>query len=262
MLKLVKPGTRVLFTFHTEPETAWQGLRMMAVIALLRFCDGVGFVSEALKRALDLPGSIPQAVVLGAPERQPARPVHVKHKPRRNDVLFVGPLAWPKKVAGVLLLLEAFAELSRTSLGWRVVVIGDGPLRSLIEDKVVDLGLQEAVELAGPRQDILSEIEAVELYAQISLQEGLPLSLLNAMAAGTPVIATRVGGMPEVIAHGKTGYLVEPTKTSVVDGLTALIQDGDLRRRLGAAARAWITTELTWEKVARRHLDLLSGGTV
>ena len=145
ILKLVRPETRVLFTFHTAPETMRQGLGMKATIALLLMCDGVGFVSEALKSSVSLRCSIPQAVVLGAPERQPVGLVEVVNKPRRKVVLFVGPLTWPKKVAGVLMLLDAFATISNKFLGWRVLIIGDGPLRKLVEDKAVELGLQNLV---------------------------------------------------------------------------------------------------------------------
>ena len=260
VMKLLRPGTRVLFTFHTEPQESRRGFSRVAMAVLLHFCDGVAFVSQSLKDLVDLPESIPQAVVHAAPERK-TRLIHDSAvRERRLAVLFVGPLVWPKKVAGVLMLLDAFASISTSFPDWRLVIVGDGPLRPRVQEKVSELGLGNVVDMTGSLDDATQEIGTVEVYAQISLQEGLPLSLLNAMALETPIVATAIGGIPEVIVHERTGYLVEPRKEAVVEGLSKLMRDPMLRKALAAEAKKWVATELTWERVAMEHLRLVSRG--
>src|SRR2546421_798472 len=259
IVKLLRPSARVLFTFHTEPASEGGVVRSALLRALLNFCDGVAFVSRALRNSMNLPGSIPQGVVYAAAEQHRPSP-RSSEDGRRPEIVFVGPLVWPRKVAGVLLLLDAFAMITSAFREWRLIIIGDGPLIAQVSEKVIRLGLTRVVELTGLLADATSEIAAAGLYAQISFQEGLPLSVLNAMAAGTPVIATAVGGMPEVIASGQTGLLVEASKEAVAGGLATLMSSREFRHRLGTAAQDWVRTELSWEKVASRHLQLVSKG--
>src|SRR5687768_8498375 len=110
-----------------------------------------------------------------------------------------------QKAHGVL--LDAVA--SRPELaGLHVLVIGEGELRGSLERRCEQLGLAERVHFAGARRDLGNVLAAVDLFVMPSLWEGLPLSLVLAMGAGLPVIASRVAGIPEVVRHGETGLLV------------------------------------------------------
>jgi glycosyltransferase involved in cell wall biosynthesis len=174
-------------------------------------------------------------------------------------IVFVGPLAWSRKVAGLLLLLDAFSELTSSFPDWHLAILGDGPLRSAVETRVRELGLDDKVVVKGFVDSVFDEIDQAEIYAQISLQEGLPLSLLNAMAIGTAVLATSVGAIPEVIQHERTGYLVEPKREAVGAGLHRLMLDAGLRNTIARAAQTYVLRELSWDRVAEHHLRLAEG---
>src|SRR5206468_11016146 len=93
--------------------------------------------------------------------------------------------------------------------GARFLVVGDGEERKRLEEQATRLGLRQAVVFLGARDDVPRLLAAADVYVHPSLFEALPTSLLEAMATGLPVVATRVGGVPEIVAHGRTGLLVE-----------------------------------------------------
>ncbi len=257
VLRKLRPRTRLVFTFHTMPMSNGAGLGYRMLRAMLRSCDAVTFVSAQLKEAINLRPSVRQAVVYPAPERAASR-FHAGIRLQKNpEVVFAGPLTWPAKVMGVSRLLRAFAAVSSQYEQWRLVIVGDGPLRPHLEREAAELGLVDRVSFLGFIDSVLDEIAGADVYAQVSLQEGLPLSLLNAMALGKPILATDVGGMPEVVTDRVTGLLVSPSTDAIASGLAELLGDDTLRRRLGDTAREWISNELTWEKVAARHLELV-----
>jgi len=252
--KLLNPSAHLLFTFHTPPDSTSNGAIDSLVRSLLRFSDGVVFVSREMRDLAHLPPSIRQAVILAAPERLAVSQGMDHQWVKRPNIVFVGPLVWPQKVAGVLLLVDAFAEISRSFPDWRLIIIGDGPLRPSVESRVGQLRLSGRVVLKGFVESVFDEIGSAEIYAHISLQEGLPLALLDAMVIGTAVIATPVGGIPEVIRHVQTGFLVEPNNDSLVAGLGRLMRDWKLRETLAAAAKEYGSKHLSWDKVAEQHL--------
>ena len=91
------------------------------------------------------------------------------------------------------------------------------------------------------------------------LAPAVSAALLNAMALGKPVLATSVGGMAEIVEDGVTGRLVLPSTDAIASGLEELIADASLRDRLGKAAREWVTSHLTWDDIASRHITLVRG---
>lgn len=263
LAKVVQPKTRVIFTFHTPPIEEEEDLGTFTRLkrrlfhTLVRFCDAVTFVSRDAEKAMALPPYVPHGVVHAAPERLfGSSPSSHGDSPRQLTILAISVLIWPKKVEGVLILLDAFKIVAPSFPDWRLVIVGDGPLRRNVEDRVELLGLNDRVFLRGFVDDVRGELESAGVFAQISLQEGLPIALLDAMAFGAPVIATAIGAMPEVVKNGVTGYIVEPTKEAVSGAMRELLQDPELRRRIGATAKAWTAAELSWEKVALRNLEL------
>ena len=137
-------------------------------------------------------------------------------------------------------LLDAMAsslELGRLHL----LVIGDGELRGSLEQQSEKLGLTGHVHFAGARRDLGNVLGAIDVFVMPSLWEGLPLSLVLAMGAGLPVIASRVAGMPEVVRHGETGLLVAPGDAGdLATALVRLSTDALLRSQLGSAAKAFV----------------------
>jgi glycosyltransferase involved in cell wall biosynthesis len=157
-----------------------------------------------------------------------------RHDGGRPLVVAVGRLAEPKDA---LTLVRALAAVPGRA--YAALLVGDGPDRPAVESEVRRLGLQDAVTLAGTREDVPGVLAGADVFALSSRSEGAPLSILEAMAAGLPVVSSRVGGVPELVVDGETGLLVPPGDPSAMAGaLGRLLADGGLRRRLGAAGRA------------------------
>lgn len=122
-----------------------------------------------------------------------------------------------------------------------LLAVGDGELRADLRSRVEKLGLGARVHFAGARRDLGNVLAAIDLFVMPSLWEGLPLSLVLAMGAGLPVVATRVAGIPEVVEDGVNGLLVEPNdSTELGAALARLLTDDTRRALLGQAARAFV----------------------
>jgi glycosyltransferase involved in cell wall biosynthesis len=137
-------------------------------------------------------------------------------------------------------LLAAWSQLGAQRSGWQVVIVGDGPQRSNIEAQVDALGLAGDVHLAGNREDVERWLPAFDLFVLPSYgNEGVPQGIMQAMAAGLPVVSTTVGAIAEAVIDGETGILVPPRDLPAIGGaLARLVGDAALRRRLGDAGCA------------------------
>jgi glycosyltransferase involved in cell wall biosynthesis len=140
-------------------------------------------------------------------------------------------------------LLRAVAEVPAADLGGGgdavLVLVGLGPLEGELRALARDLGIAERVVFAGSRDDVFALLPALDVFALSSRFEGLPIALLEAMASGVAPVATRVGGIPEVINDGRDGVLVDPgDPTGLAAALTRVLGDDDERARIGACARA------------------------
>lgn len=167
------------------------------------------------------------------------------------EIVSVGRLAPPKDFET---LLRAVATLSPG--GVRLSLLGDGPLRPSFERLAVELGLANVV-FAGEVDNVRPRVDAADVFVLSSLSEGMPMSVLEAMAAGRPVVASSVGGVPEAVVDGVTGLLVAPADPEALAGaLEHLVADVDLRRRLGDAGRARALESFSLEGWRRRHLEL------
>ncbi len=143
---------------------------------------------------------------------------------------------------GIDVLLEALALLAKEhALHPTLWLAGTGPQEEAIENRIARLGLDEQVQLLGQRQDIPDLLAACDLFVLPSRREGLGVAALEAMAAGKPVIASRVGGLGEAVVHEGTGLLVEPEDApALAEAIARLLDDAALRARLGAAGPARI----------------------
>ena len=167
-------------------------------------------------------------------------------------IVTVGRLQAPKDA---LTLVRALAELPRDA--YEAVIVGEGPDRPAVESEVRRLGLDSEVDLAGGRTDVAELLAASDLFVLSSRSEGLPLSILEAMAAGLPVVASSVGGIPELVLEGETGFLVPPGDPHRLAGaIERLLDDSALRRRLGAAGRIRVAERFDLVSARQAHLDL------
>jgi glycosyltransferase involved in cell wall biosynthesis len=245
------------FTVHGWAFSAYSGLpsrlyrvadRLMASLTTITIC-----VSETELRAGIEAGtcSAERSVVIhnavdvaGAPRSR-----HERSTPR---LIAVGRLKAPKDF---LTLIRAFASLGGDE--FEALIVGDGPDGAAVEAEIRRLGLESRVRLAGERDDVPELLAASDVFVLSSRSEGLPVSVLEAMAAELPVVASDVGGLAELVVDGETGLLVPPgDEAALAEALTRLVQDRDLRRSLGAAGRTRAEALFDVATFKRAHLEL------
>ncbi|MEP6909241.1 MAG: glycosyltransferase family 4 protein [Actinomycetota bacterium] len=169
-----------------------------------------------------------------------------------HDPVVVGTAALLERRKGIDILLEASARLK---IPHRLVIYGDGPLRRELESIARRLGVP--AEFAGFVPELDEKIEELDVFVLPSRGENLPIAILEAMAVAVPVVATRVGGVPEIVANGETGLLVEPDDVGgLAEALERVITDDALRERLGRAGATRIVEHFDAPSVARQMVAL------
>jgi glycosyltransferase involved in cell wall biosynthesis len=150
-------------------------------------------------------------------------------------------------------LLRALASLPAA----RVAIAGRGAEEEPLRRLASELGIAERVHLLGLRDDVETVFAAGDVFAQPSLSEGLPLAVLEAMASGLPVVASRVGGIPEAVIEGETGFLTPPADpAALAAALARVLEAEDRGASLGAAGRARVAAEFSVEQMAARYRQL------
>jgi glycosyltransferase involved in cell wall biosynthesis len=230
-------GARIIYTKHGLAYAEEQSLQVRSPGAAVRrlavrlFAHRIVAVSEAVKRALVAAGAdpgrirvIPGGVELG--------PYEAAGSLVPGVIGSVGRLGREK---GFDLLVEAAPRLPK---GVHVLIGGDGSQRAELAAQVQRLGLEDRVTLTGFVEDVPAFLSRIGLFVLPSRSEGLGLVLVEAMAAGRPVVASRVGGIPEVVVDGETGLLVPPEEPEALAGtIGRLLADPALAGRMGEAGR-------------------------
>ncbi len=151
-------------------------------------------------------------------------------------------------------LLEAAALLA-THPPFRLVIFGEGYLNNQLRAQAASLGLGDAVQFAGYRDDLDTYIGCFDLFAHPASAEGLGVAALKAQAAGVPVVGCVAGGLPEAVEHGVTGLLVAPEDADALrEAIATLIDDDDLRERMGRAGRERMQNAFSIDTMADRHV--------
>jgi sugar transferase (PEP-CTERM/EpsH1 system associated) len=150
-------------------------------------------------------------------------------------------------------LLTAFAQIRERIPSVRLFLAGGGKSRADLEAQARSLGLSEAVTIAGVRADVPEVLAALDVFVLPSRWEGMPNAVLEAMAAGLPVVATAVGGTPEAVVDGVTGLLVPPRDPgALVQAIEWVLRDPNLRRRMGQAGRKRVEQHFSIEDTIRQ----------
>jgi glycosyltransferase involved in cell wall biosynthesis len=165
---------------------------------------------------------------------------------------------------GHIYMLRALRDIRQVVPNVLYLVVGDAEadwhgegMRQRLEREVVELGLTDAVQFLGQRDDLATILHATDVLVSPSLREGMSVILLDAMSAGLPIVATTVGGSPEVVCDGRTGMLVPPADAAALTrALSGLLVDADRRRALGAAGRRRVEERFATRVAADRFLDV------
>lgn len=229
--------------------------------ALTHF-DGIIFLSKmSLKTALKLKPSLKRTIWIPhgvyterlKPDEEAGEKMRDSLGLRGIVVVFVGRLV---PVKGIPYLAAAIRKLDNEGFGMDFLIVGDGPERKLLEDLKLS---NSRVHLLGYKANPVDFIQAADCLVLPSLGEGCPNAILEAFACGKPVIASRVGGVPDLVKHGKTGWLVNPRDVEgLAEGIRALASDAEKLRRMGKEARKFAETTLDWRVVTRRILEFYS----
>ena len=156
-----------------------------------------------------------------------------------DDALLVGIVARLVPIKAVHTFIDAAAHLAKARADVRFVVAGDGPLRPELEALAAARGLGDRCVFLGWRADLPSVYADLDVVVLTSRNEGVPITLIEALAAARPVVATAVGGVPDLIADGESGFLVSPeSPDETARAIAALLDSAALRIRMGRAGRA------------------------
>jgi len=179
--------------------------------------------------------------------------------PPARDIVTIGAARFRlEAIYGLDVLLEAFARVGGPQA--RLAIYGDGPTRAPLLARAGELGVADRVDLPGfvPHEQLPARLAELDLFAMPSIvPEAFGVAAVEASAIGLPVVASAVGGLPEVVRHGETGYLVPPGDIdALASRLRELVADHALRARLGTAGRAFVTECYDWTANAGRMAAL------
>jgi glycosyltransferase involved in cell wall biosynthesis/protein-tyrosine-phosphatase len=261
----------VVRTMHglREPLTGWNRVKYAAYewldTATLRWCvDRVIVVSDRMAGALTASG-YPASVVTtirNGIDLEHARGDRsagdMKHQLAVGDAtIVIGTVGRLSPVKGQDVFLRAAKMILHHEPGARFVIAGDGPLERDLKTLATRLGIDSACRFLGARDDVPDVMAALDVFVLPSLDEGMPMALLEAMALGTPVVASGVGGIPELIHDGASGLLVPPRDApALADAILKLARDREWAGRLGAQARRIVERDFSHRQNGQALVDL------
>lgn len=177
-----------------------------------------------------------------------------------HDSRIVGTVGRLHPVKDQSRLLHALHALRAQVPQAVLAIVGDGQMRDALQDETERLGLRDAVRFLGDRDDVPRLLAGMQAFALPSLSEGYSVALLEACAAGLPIVATDVGGNREIVRDGRNGRLVPAADTAALaSALGQVVQDSGLGERMGKAGREWVAAEGSFRTMASRYERLYEG---
>lgn len=241
-----------------NPEPRW-------LVALkYRLFDHIITISEGIRQVLLSEGlaadkvTCVRSAVDATPYLEPVDGTAFRHEfglPASSRVIGVVAQMIPRK--GHRYVIDAVDALHPSHPDLRVLFFGQGPLREDLEREIAQRGLADVIRFAGFRNDLPRWLGGLDILAHPADMEGLGVSLLQASAAGVPIVTCRAGGLPEAVADGVSGVLIEPGDVAALtEALRRLLDDAALRRRLGDAGRARILADFSVAAMVEGNLSI------
>ena len=174
----------------------------------------------------------------------------------RISLMYAGPLILRK---GIHYLLLALAKISKRYKDVELHIYGDGPQLSYLKELAQTLRIKNKVYFHGfmPRRKLLMEYAKHDIYVHPSISESFGIAILEAMAAGLPVVAFNIPNVNEIVLHKKTGLLVQPSNVNeLTDSLTLLIEDEKLRKKMGLMARRLVSEIYDWKVISSKYVKV------
>lgn len=253
---LLDRRTRVLAVDHLPVPGAIPRVRRAGRRLLARRLDAHVSVGERSAREVELIVGLDRNTVGAVPNGVPSRPswapglLELDDRQTDRDGPVIGSLGRLTDQKGYDLLVRALPELPSA----RLVLVGDGSQRPALEGIAAELGVADRLQITGWVEDAPKRLAEFDIFALPSRWEGMPLSILEAMRAGLPVVACDVGSVCEVVRDGETGYVVAADDLSALrDRLGRLLADVALRARMGECARGVADAFFTDTLMARRY---------
>jgi glycosyltransferase involved in cell wall biosynthesis len=253
-------------TLYVWGEFGWKrGMLQWMDRAMLPWFDRITAHCEETRRQTIAMGYRPEEVsllVCGF-EAKPVTTAVEERRARRAElgasdsdrVLINVARFYPEKAHDVL--LEGFRQMREREPGLRLWLLGVGPEEERIRALTKEQGLEESVRFLGFRSDLEQVLSLADIMVHPSHMEGVPLAILSGLAAGLPVVATAVGGLPEVVRNGESGILIPPGRPDeLASAVLGLAGDEGRCRELGAAAKRFIEEEYSLDAAARRVTSL------
>ncbi|MEM7588091.1 MAG: glycosyltransferase family 4 protein, partial [Acidobacteriota bacterium] len=254
----------------SERVFAWLRAPLLSFLGKLtaRLCDGIATVSKVTAGEIEadyrvpVDAAIPNGVsrwIARDDAQVPVRDEGVDGEAEREGwpaVLFVGRLRTRKAAA---VLLEAFAILLKDWPQAQLILAGSGEHHEALQQHAETLGIAPSTRFLGavPRAEMDRWYQVADVFCLPSIYEGFPVTILEAMAAGLPVVSTTVSGIPEAIEDGVSGYLVEPeSATGLAEALARLAADRELTRSMGRNARRAVREQFSIEATGAAYLEL------
>jgi glycosyltransferase involved in cell wall biosynthesis len=265
---IVRPGLRVVFTEHGRLyDDVVRAKRVIANRLLGWRPQAITTVSEELKAYLAAQGFDPDRirVVRNGIDPGSAPTPHARRAARLAlglpaDALIIGSVARLDPVKSLDTLVRAFSDLHQSVPDARLAIVGDGPEREPLARLVRREGLGGSIRLIGPHPAAREVMPAFDMYVNSSTSEGISVTILEAMAAAVPVVATNVGGTPEVVENGRTGLLVPPRDPhALAMALRRLIGAPAERAACGEAGRKRVLEAFSLDRMVMEYLSVYRG---
>lgn len=256
-------GARIIHTEHEFFSYLGNGFSRTLIRPLSRFCDRMTVVgpeiSDYFVRTIGLPEQRVMVVPNGVDipkfdyDREAAR-AELGLNPRDIVIGTVGRLESEKDQAT---LLEAFRQVKGEGRPVRLLIVGDGRMAEELKSHAARIGVSDRTLFLGYRRDIPKLLAAMDVFVLSSIREGLPISLIEAMAARRPVVASDIGSIKDLVQDGRNGILVSPRDAAAFGKvLQRLVETTELRERLGEAGRRTVETSFSLPAMIRTYENL------